>query len=88
MSVMITNKSIVLTIFWRKDIQGNPEVVEKEVTHKLFPSATEVYDVVQKKIWLYFNRINRSLDIYTGDVTNPKYVTLLFNYSFYTKEEK
>lgn len=39
---------------------------------RLFPSAEDAPKMLQKKIWIELNRLNRSLMIYTGDIVNYK----------------
>jgi hypothetical protein len=43
--------------------------------------------MLQKKIWIELNRLNRTLNIYTGDVVNYKGQKPLASIDFHSKEK-
>ncbi len=43
-----------------------------ETNEIFFPSPEEAPLMLQKKIWVELNRLNRTLKIYSGDVVNYK----------------
>jgi hypothetical protein len=53
-----------------------------------FPNAEEAPLMLQKKIWVELNRLNRTLNIYSGDVVNYKGQKPLVELTFHSQQSK
>jgi hypothetical protein len=86
LKIILSNRRIEIE-YLQPQLEGE-RIVERvivktfEVNEIFFPSPEEAPLILQKKIWIELNRLNRSLAIYSGDVVNYKNQKVLARVEF------